>query len=182
MFAYIYILNWYFYCAWPVSRGRAEWGLIWDFDIMITYTSIVVAATYQDRGLIWSFDIMITLKEMLKKLNGYSYLSSAPWTRDVWCIKRVRTALDVRIIGYTNWSCRQQEKKKVVGKLTSFNPGKTMFKLLAIVAVFCIQAAFCTCKFATDWIQFRCVHGYTFSNFEAVNRCSTSNSLCSVKI
>jgi hypothetical protein len=61
-----------------VSRGRAEWGLIWNFDIMITYTSIVVVATYQDRGLIWSFDIMITLKEMLKKLNGYSYLKLRP--------------------------------------------------------------------------------------------------------
>ena len=52
MFAYIYILD------------------TWDFDIMITYTSVVVVAAYQDRGLICGFDIMITLKQMLQKLNG----------------------------------------------------------------------------------------------------------------
>jgi hypothetical protein len=165
--------------AWT-SGMRFNLGF-WHYDYL--YVHSVVVATYQDRGLIWGFDIMITLKQMLKKFNGYSYLKLRPV--DAGCMvykKSAHSPWRTRIIGYTNWSCRQQEKKKVVGKLTSFNPGKTMFMLLAIVAVFCIQAAFCTCKFTSDWIQFRCVHGYTFSNFELVNRCSNSNSLCSVKI
>ena len=40
-----------------------------------------------------------------------------------------------------------------------------MFKLLAIVAVLC--ATFCAGKFATNWIQSRCVD--ILFNFEPVN-------------
>jgi hypothetical protein len=149
--------------AWT-SGMRFNLGF-WHYDYLYVHCGGCILSRSRFNLRFWHYHYFKANAEEIKWLVTSS---SAPWTRDVWCIKRVRTALDVRIIGCTNWSCRQQEKKKVVGKLTSFNPGKTMFKLLAIVAVFYIQAAFCTCKFATDWVQFRCVHGYTFSNFEPV--------------